>query len=312
MIAAAGRAPAPTASTRTSAARAATIGTRKLRRALAHVARRQAMTGPIPDSSTSRSASGTVYLLNHGGPDGRLRPGHRLRDQREERAPEDDEGQADQHDVVAQERRLARQQRVEAVLGAQHGAARDDQVDRADDHQRDQRDERDAERRGAERVDRVEDPRAHQERAQDRQRPGGQHQRRRSRSSASRASPAPSPSAGTRCRSATAAARRSRPGPRPSSRPSPARSTTSGRRAGSRPRGRTTRPARSAASRVIHSASTRRTISAPIANANGTAHSVYPEYSMGGWIIMLGWRSSGLRPGALGRGRRHRPERRRR
>ena len=28
----------------------------------------------------------------------------------------------------------------------------------------------------------------------------------------------------------------------------------------------------------------------------GTAHSVYPEYSIGGWIIMLGWRSSGLRP----------------
>jgi hypothetical protein len=23
---------------------------------------------------------------------------------------------------------------------------------------------------------------------------------------------------------------------------------------------------------------------------------VYPEYSIGGWIIMLGWRRSGLRP----------------
>jgi hypothetical protein len=46
----------------------------------------------------------------------------------------------------------------------------------------------------------------------------------------------------------------------------------------------------------IQSASTRRTTSAPIANANGTAHSVYPEYSIGGWIIMLGWRSRGLRP----------------
>ena len=37
-------------------------------------------------------------------------------------------------------------------------------------------------------------------------------------------------------------------------------------------------------------------ISAPTANANGTVNSVYPEYSIGGWIIMLGWRSSGLRP----------------
>jgi hypothetical protein len=46
----------------------------------------------------------------------------------------------------------------------------------------------------------------------------------------------------------------------------------------------------------IQSASTRRTTSAPMANAKGTAHSVYPEYSIGGWIIMLGWRSRGLRP----------------
>ena len=35
---------------------------------------------------------------------------------------------------------------------------------------------------------------------------------------------------------------------------------------------------------------------APTANAKGTANSVYPEYSIGGWIIMLGCRSSGLRP----------------
>ncbi len=46
----------------------------------------------------------------------------------------------------------------------------------------------------------------------------------------------------------------------------------------------------------IHSASTRRTTSAPTANAKGTANSVYPEYSIGGWIIMLGWRRSGLSP----------------
>ena len=46
----------------------------------------------------------------------------------------------------------------------------------------------------------------------------------------------------------------------------------------------------------IHSASTRRVMSAPTANAKGTAKSVYPEYSIGGWIIMLGWRRSGLSP----------------
>ena len=47
---------------------------------------------------------------------------------------------------------------------------------------------------------------------------------------------------------------------------------------------------------AIHSASTRRTISAPTAKANGTVNSVYPEYSIGGWIIIDGWRSSGLSP----------------
>ena len=37
-------------------------------------------------------------------------------------------------------------------------------------------------------------------------------------------------------------------------------------------------------------------ISAPTANANGIVSSVYPEYSIGGWIIMLGCSSSGSRP----------------
>ena len=37
-------------------------------------------------------------------------------------------------------------------------------------------------------------------------------------------------------------------------------------------------------------------MSAPTANANGIVHSVYPEYSIGGWTIMLGWRSSGSSP----------------
>src|SRR5215217_3786097 len=46
----------------------------------------------------------------------------------------------------------------------------------------------------------------------------------------------------------------------------------------------------------IQSALSRRVTRAAIANANGIANSVYPEYSIGGWIIMLGWRSNGLRP----------------
>src|SRR3954462_10053338 len=47
---------------------------------------------------------------------------------------------------------------------------------------------------------------------------------------------------------------------------------------------------------VIHSASTLRAASAPISNAKGTVNSVYPEYSIGGGIIIDGWRSSGSRP----------------
>ena len=48
--------------------------------------------------------------------------------------------------------------------------------------------------------------------------------------------------------------------------------------------------------RIQSAAPTWRATSAPTANANGIVKSVYPEYSIGGWIIMLGWRSSGLSP----------------
>ncbi len=47
---------------------------------------------------------------------------------------------------------------------------------------------------------------------------------------------------------------------------------------------------------AIHSDPSRPVTSAPIANANGIVSSVYPEYSIGGWIIMLGCSSSGSRP----------------
>ena len=61
MSSAAGRAATP--GTTTSAAAAASAhatGTRKVRRAPAGVTRRQATSGPIPDSRTSTIASGTV------------------------------------------------------------------------------------------------------------------------------------------------------------------------------------------------------------------------------------------------------------
>ena len=56
------------------------------------VARRQAISGPIPDSSTSTSASGTVQPVEHRRPERVPAAGERLGDQREEGAPPDHDG----------------------------------------------------------------------------------------------------------------------------------------------------------------------------------------------------------------------------
>ena len=50
----------------------------------------------------------------------------------------------------------------------------------------------------------------------------------------------------------------------------------------------------------IQSACRRRASSAPKPNASGIMHSVYPEYSIGGWIIIVGNRSSGSSPAPSG------------
>ncbi len=47
---------------------------------------------------------------------------------------------------------------------------------------------------------------------------------------------------------------------------------------------------------LIQSASTRRASRAPTPNASGIVQSVYPEYSIGGWIIIVGNRSRGSSP----------------
>src|SRR5436190_21222673 len=47
---------------------------------------------------------------------------------------------------------------------------------------------------------------------------------------------------------------------------------------------------------AIHSDPSLPVIRAPTANANGIVNSVYPEYSIGGWIIMLGCRRRGSSP----------------
>ena len=60
MASASGLLPRPSAPSTASAATPASAGLSRLRRRFAAVARRQAITGPMPESSTSTSASGTV------------------------------------------------------------------------------------------------------------------------------------------------------------------------------------------------------------------------------------------------------------
>src|SRR5687767_669007 len=64
----------PSATSTTTVASATAVGARNARRAFAGVARRQAMTGPMPDNSTSTNANGTVYRSNHGAPTAALVP----------------------------------------------------------------------------------------------------------------------------------------------------------------------------------------------------------------------------------------------
>jgi hypothetical protein len=64
----------PPATSAASVTSPATTGQTNVRRRLATVARRHAITGPMPDSRTRTSASGTVYRSNHGGPTAALVP----------------------------------------------------------------------------------------------------------------------------------------------------------------------------------------------------------------------------------------------
>ena len=99
--------------------------------------------------------------------------GEQFRDQREEGAPEDDHGERDEQQVVDQEDGLARDQRVDSLLGAQVVEAGDDQRRRAEHDDGDQAEDVGADGVVAEGMDRLQDAGADQERAQQRQREGG-------------------------------------------------------------------------------------------------------------------------------------------
>ena len=86
--------------------------------------RRQASTGPIPESSTSTSASGVVSRSNQGGPTLASVPVSASEISGKKVPQKITSAEPDQHEVVEQEERLAREQRVEPRLGAQVGQAR--------------------------------------------------------------------------------------------------------------------------------------------------------------------------------------------
>ena len=81
--------------------------------------RRHEISGPIPASSDEDERERHDERRERRRSDGDLRARDRLRDQREQRDPEDHEDHRDEDEVLKQEHRLARQQRVDLVLGAQ-------------------------------------------------------------------------------------------------------------------------------------------------------------------------------------------------
>ncbi len=94
---------------------------------------------------------------------------HRLRQQRIHDAPEDRQAERDEQQVVVEERRLARHERLELRSRAQQRQPVVDEPDRKDGADADEAEEPAAERALRERVDRVDHARAREERAEDRE-----------------------------------------------------------------------------------------------------------------------------------------------
>ncbi len=85
---------------------------------------------PDAGHEEQRQAERRVHLVEEGRPDGDLDAAHRLRDHREHRAPEGRERDPDQQQVVEEEGRLAREERIDLVLAAQQRSAHEHQDER--------------------------------------------------------------------------------------------------------------------------------------------------------------------------------------
>ena len=121
------RAGAEQRSATTPATSAAPIGQRRVRTSARTDARRQAISGPIPISSSSGSPKMRRKKSKYGRPIVRCVPWKSCGQDREDHAPEDRQAERDEQQVVVEERRLARERRLELRPRAQQRQPPEDQ-----------------------------------------------------------------------------------------------------------------------------------------------------------------------------------------
>ena len=127
-------------------------GAMNWRRRLAADAFRHAISGPMPVSSEQEEAERNVDPIEERRPDRDLGAAHRLGDDREERAPEHRERDADERQVVEQECRLAADQRLQLHFRLEHRPAGVQQREREHRRYQQQRQEEVADIRLGERM----------------------------------------------------------------------------------------------------------------------------------------------------------------
>ena len=121
------------------------------------------MSGPIPVSAISARPIGMKTVLKNGGPTDSRTPVTTSAIDRVDRSPQDRERGAEEQDVVREERRLPRHQRVESVGASQRVVAHRDHHQAPDQHHAQERQEPFADRPFGERVDAGQDARAREE-----------------------------------------------------------------------------------------------------------------------------------------------------
>ena len=94
-------------------------GHAKLRLSASKEVLRQASSGPTPVRSSRKSAIGTFTLLKNGGADADFAARHPFGKYRKQRSPENREARGEKDQIVEQEARFARDERIELIIAAQ-------------------------------------------------------------------------------------------------------------------------------------------------------------------------------------------------